>query len=204
MSRETTSLVFSPDYLIDKYIDRSALERYFEALMTHNQKVNLVSRETSPDDLVRLAAESVLPLEVLSAERDGVDVESYLDIGSGGGFPSVPILLARNIETARLVERTAKKASVLEKIIEELGLDAGIIPRNLEEIKFDRTFKLITLRYVKLTEPLLKKIYALLNEGGHFVYYSATDIELHQNRAHFYSFESSEPPVTKSFTIYEK
>ncbi|MFZ5979914.1 MAG: RsmG family class I SAM-dependent methyltransferase [Candidatus Zixiibacteriota bacterium] len=204
MINKITPVEYSADVLLQKYIDRIALERYFQTLLAFNRKVNLVSRETSPADLTRLTVESLLPLNVIEKENPDFNISSYLDIGSGGGFPSIPIILSRNIETVRLLERTAKKALALEKIIEELQLKAEILPKNFEEVKFNRTFMLITLRYVKLTEPLLKRIFRLLDDGGCFVYYSATELELYKNSARLYAFEYSEPAVNKYLTIYRK
>jgi len=204
MTLNEKAVRFEIDSLLEKYVPGATLEDYFQVLMSHNKKVNLVSRETLPADLKRLAAESLLPLDIIENEAPDFKFDSYLDIGSGGGFPSVPIILARNIGCVRLVERTAKKASALEKIIRELKLEAEIIPRNFEEIKFDRSFELITLRYVKLTESLLKRIYRLLKENGRFIYYSSTVSELYKNSSEIYSFNSSEVAVNKSLTIYKK
>ncbi len=104
--------------ILERYLDRQELDKYFSVLMEHNSRVNLVSRETSRDKFDRLVAESLLPLDQLVLPVDG-----YLDIGSGGGFPSLSILLSGLIsEGGVMVERTGKKAQALRSMLTELGL----------------------------------------------------------------------------------
>jgi len=144
------------------------LNRFFNFLLEENQRINLVSRETSKDDLIKLAIESLIPFEKIDIGNFG----NYLDIGSGGGFPALPIILTKNVKTATLLERTKKKASALNRMIIKLGLKAEVIPGNFEDIAFKKQFDLITLRLVKLTDPLFEKITKNLKKNGIFVYYS--------------------------------
>ncbi len=161
--------------ILKRYDPTDRLRSYFTLLMEENSRVNLVSRETSDDDLRRLAAESLLPFDVF----DPVRVDRYLDIGSGGGFPAFPILLCRNIAQSVLVERTIKKAAALERIVTSLNeqseLAVRIVNKSFEEWKSSGKFDLITLRLVRLVPLLLKKILPLLNPGGCFIYYAAPE-----------------------------
>lgn len=186
--------------LIEQYLDRSRLDSFFDLLMSANRKVNLVSRETTRSDFDRLAAESLLPLGQLPDDMAG-----YLDIGSGGGFPSVPILLSGRITgSATLVERTGKKARALGEIATGLGLPATIVASNFEEIRDLPEFDLITLRYVKLSRELLSKALFRLSPGGRFVYYSTPDFSMPDAGSRVYRFESSQDSVIKSFTIFSR
>ncbi|MEA2031243.1 MAG: RsmG family class I SAM-dependent methyltransferase [candidate division Zixibacteria bacterium] len=151
------------------------LQHYFAKLTEENRRINLVSRETIADRLPQLAAESLAPLEILHRPH----FNRYLDIGSGGGFPAIPILLTRNIEHVTLVERTQKKASALRRILISMNLRADIIPVTFEQfIPSDSGgYDIITMRLVKLTKSLLRRILPLLSTGGVFVYYAQTDID---------------------------
>lgn len=157
----------------------SRLELYYELLADENRKVNLVSRETLPGidsgqpdrfALLRvLAAESLFPLRDLNRNA----FAQYLDIGSGGGFPAIPILLTQHIADATLVERTLKKAAALRRMLSQLNQSAKVEPVTFEETSVPHeSFDLITLRLVRLTPPILKKILPLLTPGGTLVYYS--------------------------------
>jgi 16S rRNA G527 N7-methylase RsmG len=171
-------------------------------LEVENQKVNLVSRETSRADLERLAAESLLPFEVIKAAC----CQSYLDIGSGGGLPAFPIIMCLGVENSILVERTKKKASALTRMAAKSNLKITVHDTNFEETKFDRTFDLVTLRLVKLTESLLKKIVGLLSNGGILVYYSNFEkntgsLKVHKTTCLYNVGPESNP---KFFTIFTK
>ena len=104
-------------------------------------------------------------------------VRAYLDIGSGGGFPAFPIVLAaqsRGVPLAKsvLVERTAKRAAALGRMAASLDLDLEIVNTNFEDWRSGERFDLVTLRYIVLTPRLLRKVAGVLLPRGLFVYYS--------------------------------
>jgi 16S rRNA (guanine527-N7)-methyltransferase len=201
MFPESDKIDLDIEAVLRKYIPEEKLDCYYRELMAANRKFNLVSRETSRSDFNRLAAESLLPLDII---RPAGTIENYLDIGSGGGFPAVPILMTGQINKAVLVERTAKKAAALEKILKALALDTLVVARNFEELTFKKPFELITLRYIKLTDSLLKKIFINLANGGFFVYYSSTELETYKNLARVHTFSVSQDDAVKSLTLYQK
>jgi len=201
MFPESDKIEFDIEAVLRKYVPKEKLEHYYRELMAVNRKVNLVSRETTPSDFTRLAAESLLPLDII---KPTLTAENYLDIGSGGGIPAIPLLMTGKISQAVLVERTAKKAAALEKILKALSIKAEVIPRNYEELTFKKPFELITLRYIKLTDALLKKIFINLAIGGFFVYYSSTELETYKNLARTHTFTTPQDAVVKSLTLYQK
>lgn len=191
---------FDPQAVIARYLAPQQVDNYYDLLMEQNQSVNLVSRETGRSDFDRLVAESILPLEFLPKKMNG-----YLDIGSGGGFPSVPILLSGLIDGKTvLVERTGKKSRALEQIVSGLALRASVSASNFEEVRDLPKVELVTLRYVKLTKQLLNRIMSCLAPGGRFVYYSKPDFDLGKTACTVYQFESSQDSAAKSFTIFSR
>lgn len=100
----------------------SALARYLRLLTEWNARVNLVSRRSTLADLVGHVADSLGALPFLPSRR----ALRLLDIGSGGGFPAIPILLARPEASGVLVEATGKKAAFLVEAIRSLGLTATV------------------------------------------------------------------------------
>jgi 16S rRNA (guanine527-N7)-methyltransferase len=103
------------------------LAEFVAFLLRANAGVNLVSRrEATPELLVGrhvLDALEALPL----VPRPGGRPLRLLDIGSGGGFPAIPLLLARRDLEGVLVESVGKKARVLEEAVAALGLTAGVV-----------------------------------------------------------------------------
>ncbi len=100
---------------------------FLEILLRANAGVNLVSRkEATPDVLVArhlLDAIEALPL----VPPPGARRLRVLDIGSGGGFPAIPLLLARRDLDGVLVESVGKKARFLEEVVGALGLTARVV-----------------------------------------------------------------------------
>ena len=193
-------IAFEPDQIIARYLDEGDLDRYYAILMELNQQVNLVSRETTRESFRRLVAESLLPLE-----RIGVEARSLLDIGSGGGMPSIPLLLAlRSVRRAVLLERTLKKAKALRTIVSELGLPAEVVDRNHDEYRADTRFDLVTIRLVKLTERLLGKAIKETKSTGRIVYWSTPQFPLGKHDADIHNFKSPQDEVSKSFTIISR
>jgi len=124
--------------------------------------------------LTRLAAESLIPFELL----DRRSYDRYLDIGSGGGFPSIPILLTSEINQTTLVERTQKKAAALRRMSDAMNLNIQIAPVTLEDLpRSDVHYNLITMRLVRLTSRLLRRIIPRLSPGGVFIYYAPTELD---------------------------
>jgi len=191
---------FDTQALLTQYLTPEQLDCYYEQVMEQNRRVNLVSRETKRTDFDRLVAESLLPLGSLPAGMNG-----YLDIGSGGGFPSIPILMSGAVDgECTLVERTGKKARALEQILSRLDLNARVAPLNFHEIREIGQVELVTLRYVKLSESLLGKIMSSLAPSGKFVYYSTPGFDTRDVSFAAYQFQSPQDSVIKSFTVFSR
>jgi len=154
-------------------------------------------------NLKKLTAQSLLPFEKI----DIGEINNYLDIGSGGGFPAIPILLTRKInQTCLLVERTQKKTSALRRILLALDIKATIVSQSFEEVSLEPMFDLITLRLVKLTPKLFNRIFFLLRAGGYFVYYAAPNFDLTDKGVSrtTYHYSTGSGKTTGCFTIFRK
>lgn len=102
------------------------LERYLELLREGNEQFNLVSAsDAAPDRLVeRHLLDSLRGLPFLPPPGGR---RLLLDVGSGGGFPAIPLLAVRSDLSGVLVESTGKKARFLGRVVEELGLTARVL-----------------------------------------------------------------------------
>lgn len=137
-------------------------ETYRETLLRWGNKMNLVSLKSEYDLPVRHIIDSLTLLPYLP-DRSG----TLLDIGSGAGFPTIPIKIFRKDLRATLVEASRKKCSFLKEVIRRLGLrDTTVMNCRIEELlkkdpkpAFDvivsrATFKLPD--FIKIGLPLLK------------------------------------------------
>ena len=211
MSDLQPSITYDPIELLKRLDPANKLEPYYQLLLEENKRVNLVSRETGGarfmnkdifTGLKKLAAQSLLPFE----KTNIAEIDNYLDIGSGGGFPAIPIILTRRIKQACLVERRKKKAGALRRMLLALDIKATIIDQSFEETSFEPVLDLITLRLVKLTPKLFNRIFFLLRPGGYFVYYAAPDFGLTGKGADSVTFyhSTSSGEATGCFTIFHK
>lgn len=195
-----TVLKLDIEPVIARFDASGRLSQYFDLLMKENVAVNLVSRETVRFDFDRMVAESLVPLDFMP-ESFG----SYLDIGSGGGIPAIPLLLSGRIAgPAWLVERTQKKVAAMRRMLDSLGLQAELFARTFEEVKLTQRFDLITLRYVKLTPTLLRRIIPALAPQGQFVYYSKPEFDTAPFAVSTHSYAISTEDFVKSLTVFRR
>ena len=196
-----TELEYTVDSVLAQFDCDKWLDRYWAFLLQENQKVNLVSRETDLPQFRRLVAEALLPFSQISKSFD-----SYLDIGSGGGIPAIPLLLSGIAKgEGMLYERTKKKAVALARLLENLEISrAKVVPESFGERLANRTFSLITLSYVSLTPMLLESIRSHLSPGGILVYYSRPEFEPKNIRAQYFTYSHSGSDTRKRFSILTK
>ncbi|MBI5583762.1 MAG: 16S rRNA (guanine(527)-N(7))-methyltransferase RsmG [Deltaproteobacteria bacterium] len=89
---------------------------YLDLLLKWNRKINLTALRTPEDIISRHFLDSLLLLPYLP------ETGRLLDLGSGAGFPGLPLKIARPGLSIDLVEATAKKASFLKEAVRRLGL----------------------------------------------------------------------------------
>ena len=150
-------------------------ERFFRLLLSCNEKFNLTAI-TEREEVIHKHFLDSLAGEFLFPE--GADC---VEIGSGAGFPSIPLKLLRGDLRLTLVESTNKKCDFLEAAVRELGLkDVRVVRMRAEEAsrlgefreQFDVAFARAVARYGTLAEyclPFVKvggRMIAYKSDGG--------------------------------------
>jgi 16S rRNA (guanine527-N7)-methyltransferase len=107
------------------------LESYAQLLAKWQKIQNLVSRETLPQLWTRHFSDSLQVLKLLVAGD-----QAFLDLGSGGGFPAIPLAIALKGSAANftLVEPNGRKVSFLRTVARELGLLVTVEGRRSDQI----------------------------------------------------------------------
>jgi 16S rRNA (guanine527-N7)-methyltransferase len=109
-------------------------------------------------------------------------VRRLLDLGSGGGFPGLPLAAALSVERALLVESIAKKARFLETVTAATGQDArvAVFTGRAEALAADRTqrehWPAVTVRAVGALADLVELAFPLLERGGVLVAWKRGDL----------------------------
>jgi 16S rRNA (guanine(527)-N(7))-methyltransferase RsmG len=165
-------LVLDRAELLREFDSDDRLREYIALLLEENRRHNLVSRETDEAGLLDLALESLMPLKYITVDSTA----SYLDVGSGGGLPAVPLLLHAPFYSSLklppvLVERREKKSGALRRICIGLGLRVHIVNEPMEQANFRHRFDLVTMRLVKPTKELLTKLHSVISDSGKIVYF---------------------------------
>jgi 16S rRNA (guanine527-N7)-methyltransferase len=106
------------------------IQQYINILLSWNEKINLTAIRDPLEILYRHICESMYAAEALALETGRL-----ADVGSGGGFPGIPLKIIRPGLRVYLVESNIKKATFLAEVIRELRLtDAQVLVRRYEEL----------------------------------------------------------------------
>jgi len=128
----------------------SQISRYVDLLLFWNQKVNLTSVTSPAEILTRHFGESMFAADLIEP-RDGL----LVDVGSGAGFPGLPLKLACPGLRIRLVEPVMKKAVFLSEVVRGLDLSGVDVVRSRIEELPTAEVDMITSRALGGTPELL-------------------------------------------------
>jgi len=153
---------------------------YLRLLGRWNARINLTALplvapfpDASIDKLIvePLSAAALLP----SASGN------WIDLGSGGGSPAIPLRLAHPAGTLTMLESRARKCAFLREATRVLGLERTVVEAaRFEQFSPERLASVVTIRAVRLDKPTVELIVKLLGSGGTLLSFGsrATDARL--------------------------
>ncbi len=147
----------------------SLFEKLSELLVEQNKTMNLTAI-TDPDGIaVKHFADSV---SVLSA-YDFANGAKVLDVGTGAGFPSIPLLIARPDLDMTMIDSTAKKLKYVASTVDSLGLTAEVLHTRAEEAgqnkAYREKFDIVCSRAVAALNVLCEYCLPFVKVGGVFL-----------------------------------
>lgn len=153
----------------------SRLSRYFELLAAWNGKINLTGfdlTDPAPEAIDKLFVEPLLAVKHISP-----DAVRMIDIGSGGGSPAIPMLIASPQLQLLLVEAKIRKSVFLKEALRGLGLTGEVATARYEELltrpDLHEAHDLLTIRAVRLEPRVLMSLQAFVKpEGDLFLFRS--------------------------------
>jgi 16S rRNA (guanine527-N7)-methyltransferase len=119
------------------------LSDYLDLLLKWNARTNLTAIRDPKEIVRRHFGESLFAAQHLDPAAT-----TLLDLGSGAGFPGLPIALLHPEIAVTLAESQNKKATFLREAVRTLGLTAEIWAARAETILESRQFHTVTLRAV--------------------------------------------------------
>lgn len=154
-------------------------ERYLSLLLEWNEKFNL----TAITDKDQIEEKHFIDSIYLNkyVELKG---KSLIDIGSGAGFPGIPLAIIEPELKVTLLESNGKKVTFLKEVVSELKLtNVQVIQGRAEELGTREKYDIVTARAVKELNVLLEISFYLLKVGGSFVAYKSSNIDNEINNA---------------------
>ena len=159
---EDPRLIISPTAPPQQMV--SQFDSYLDLLVKWNQKINLTSEKSSQDILLRHIFDSLQYAAFISSQ------DEIVDIGSGAGFPGIPLKIIYPELVATLIESQRKRCSFLETVISQLGLTAiKVINDRAEKTSPKRLVEAVILRGVSDIKSCLELATPFLGEGGKVV-----------------------------------
>jgi len=139
---------------------------YIDLLLRWNQKTSLTA-VTNPEEIVRFHfGESLLAVPSVPIRHGRL-----ADVGSGAGFPAVPIRMVSEDLSAILVESNQKKATFLAEVVRELDLKNVEVRRGrMEDIRLmDENIDFVTARALGIDDDFLAWSRSALHSDGSVV-----------------------------------
>lgn len=145
------------------------LFRYRQELLEWNTRMNLTAITDPGEVLIKHFLDSLSLLTVCGS----VELRA-LDIGSGAGFPGLPLAIVRPQWQVTLLEATGKRVTFLRHVIDTLKLENVVaIQGRAEELAHDRdyraTFNMVTARAVASLSTLLEYCAPYCRVGGSII-----------------------------------
>lgn len=151
---------------------------YLKQLQLWNRSFNLTTITLDEEIVIKHFVDS---LGALRADNIKIGAK-LLDVGTGAGFPGIPLKIARRDLKITLVEPAKKKSSFLHFIIgflrlEEVDIFDGSLERFLNERLCYGSFDYLTARALKRDLILHDSAARLLRKGGKAILYSSQPIK---------------------------
>jgi len=160
----------------------AAFRAYYDFLEERGQNVNLTAI-SGAEEVARLHFLDSIAL-LRAAEFNNANV---IDIGSGAGFPGVPLKIAEPSISLTLLDATGKRIKFLEELCEKLGIEASCINMRAEEAahlsEHREQYDIVVSRAVAKLCVLSELCLPFVKPGGFFVAMKSIDSESESEEA---------------------
>ncbi len=170
------------------------LQKFVDLLTFWQEKTNLVASSTLPNLWTRHIADSLQLVPLAPAAK------VWVDLGSGGGFPAIPIACAL-AETPgaelHLIESNGKKAAFLREAVRKLGLPAQVHQERAEKFgdSFTDPVDAVTARALAPLKTLCEHAFPFIGRGAVGLFLKGQDVAAELTEAaKYWSIQSSLVP----------
>lgn len=152
------------------------LKKHLDLVIEANKRTNITRIDTWEQGWLLHVEDSLVGLpELKDAPRN-----LLVDLGSGAGFPGIPIAITTGYGVS-LVESVGKKAELLRQFVKELGLEdrVEVFSCRAEQLAREDAgcFSVVTARALSSLPSLMELASPLLGERGRLICYKSADID---------------------------
>jgi len=170
------------------------LDQFVELLLQWQSRINLIAPSTIPKVWTRHVADSLQLLDLAP------DARIWVDFGSGGGFPAIPVACAlaeRPGAKVYLIESNSKKAAFLREAARITGAPAVVHAERIENFgdSFAGKADVVTARALAPLKSLLDQAFPFLAKGAIGLFLKGQDVEAElTDSAKDWSVEATKSP----------
>jgi len=164
--------------------NKEKFNRFYELIVEYNSKFNITAIREKDDIYNKHFADSLYGLNLVS------DNSKIIEIGSGGGFPSIPLKIANDSLNFTLIESVGKKCDFLNIVINELNLkNIKVVNSRAEDYikqnSIRENFDYVIARAVAKLNTLSEYCVPFIKVGGKFLAYKSDESEINESENAF-------------------
>lgn len=141
---------------------------YKDFLLEYNSKVNMTAITDPKDIVIKHFIDSISVIKFCNVKENA----KIIDVGTGAGFPGVPIKVVRNDIDLTLLDSLNKRICFLNQLMQKLKLESQLIHGRAEiqgKTDLREQFNLVVSRAVAPLNVLSEYCLPLVNVGGQFI-----------------------------------
>lgn len=160
-----------------------SMEKYYDLLIEWNEKMNLTAITEPKEVAIKHFADSLSILKNIDIPQNS----KIIDVGTGAGFPGLPLKIVRDDLQLTLLDSLNKRLIFLDKVCEELNIQAETLHSRAEEAsrkeKYREQYDFAFSRAVAQLNLLCEFCLPYVKKGGCFVAMKGPDAEAEINSA---------------------
>lgn len=138
--------------------------KYYNLLVEWNAKTNLTAIIEFEDVFIKHFYDSLCITKAFE-----FDSQTLLDVGSGAGFPSIPLKIIYPDIKVTIIDSLGKRIKFLEALTKELGIDVELIHDRAENHLLKNHYDIVTARAVSNLQVLSELCIPYVKVGGYFI-----------------------------------
>ncbi len=143
---------------------KEQFETYYALLVEWNNKVNLTAITDYEEVYMKHFFDSIMMGQIVDLTH-----QSLLDVGSGAGFPSIPLKIIYPDIKVTIIDALNKRITFLKTLTQELGLDVRLIHGRAETFDERESYDIVTARAVANLQMLSELCVPFVKKDGSFI-----------------------------------